>query len=105
MRGTITRECLLSVALCGFAATTFADMLPVPPLLRMQPAATTLSREVGRDLGHNACAHSGAALCYDYRTGRAVFKPARALLPKINGLRGESITLKRQGLYANYSFK
>ena len=101
MRGNITRECLLSAALCGFAATACADALFVPPGLRMQVAATAPLREAGR----NACAQPAANLCYDYRTGRAVFKPARALLPEINGLRGESITIKRHGLYVNYSFK
>ena len=105
MCGTVTRELLLSAALCGFAATACADVLLVPQGLRLQAAATAPLREAAHETGRNACAQSTAKLCYDYRNGRTVFKPALALLPEINGLRRESITFKRHGVSVNYSFK
>jgi hypothetical protein len=44
-------------------------------------------------------------VCYDYKDGRAVFKPARNLMPEIAGMRRESMTLKRDKITLNYSFK
>lgn len=52
-----------------------------------------------------ACSTSGGALCYDYRAGRAVFTPARELMPEISGMRREGLTLKRDKVTFNYSFK
>jgi hypothetical protein len=52
----------------------------------------------------NACSTSASSLCYDYRTGRAVFRPTKHLLPPVPGLKPESITLKRDRLALNYSF-
>lgn len=52
----------------------------------------------------NSCAANSSSLCYDYRTGRAVFKPTKRLLPTVPGLTPESITLKRDRLALNYSF-
>jgi len=52
-----------------------------------------------------SCSTSGGTLCYDYRTGRAVFTPARELMPEINGMRRENLTLKRDKVTFNYSFK
>ena len=44
------------------------------------------------------------SLCYDPRTGRIVYKPARALMPEIPGLRRENISLKRDRITLRYSF-
>lgn len=52
-----------------------------------------------------SCSTSGGALCYDYRTGRAVFTPARELMPAISGMRRENLTLKRDKVTFNYSFR
>ena len=52
-----------------------------------------------------SCTASSNTLCYDYKTGRAVYKPARQLMPEISGMRRESLTLKRDKITFNYSFK
>jgi len=52
-----------------------------------------------------SCSTSGGALCYDYRTGRAVFTPARELMPEIGGMHREGLALKRDKVTFNYSFK
>jgi hypothetical protein len=51
-----------------------------------------------------ACSSSSASLCYDYRTGRAVYRPARKLMPEISGMRRESLTVKRDKVVLHYSF-
>ena len=52
-----------------------------------------------------SCSASSNTLCYDYKSGRAVYKPARQLMPEISGMRRESLTLKRDKITFNYSFK
>ncbi len=52
-----------------------------------------------------SCNASTNMLCYDYKTGRAVYKPTRELMPEISGMRRESLTLKRDKITFNYSFK
>lgn len=73
--------------------------LPVPLAHLTQPKA------VDREPIPGSCSTSGDALCYDYRTGRAVFTPARELMPEIDGMRRENLTLKRDKVTFNYSFK
>jgi len=52
-----------------------------------------------------SCAVSTSMVCYDYRDGKTVFKPSRGLMPEIAGMRRESLTLKRDKITLNYSFK
>lgn len=51
-----------------------------------------------------SCAASSASICYDYRTGRAVYRPAREWMPEINGLKRESLSVKRDKVVLHYSF-
>lgn len=43
-------------------------------------------------------------LCYDASSGRIVYRPARALMPDIPGLRPENISVKRNKIVFRYSF-
>lgn len=52
-----------------------------------------------------SCANAGESLCYDYKNRRAVYRPARKLMPEIAGMKRESLTLKRDKITMNYSFK
>jgi hypothetical protein len=52
-----------------------------------------------------SCNVSASMVCYDYKDGRTVFKPTRKLMPEIAGMRRESMTLKRDKITMNYSFK
>ena len=54
----------------------------------------------------NGCGASGSnAICYDYRSGSAVFKPMRNLLPTIPGLMAQNLAIHRHTLVASYNFK
>jgi hypothetical protein len=44
------------------------------------------------------------SLCYDPNSRRIIYKPARALMPEIPGLRRENISLKRDRITFKYSF-
>ena len=44
------------------------------------------------------------SLCYDPDSRRIIYKPARALMPEIPGLRRENISVKRDRITFKYSF-
>lgn len=64
----------------------------------------TFNSRLEREKIAGSCAASSASLCYDYRTGRAVYRPAREWMPEINGLRRESMSVKRDKVVLQYSF-
>jgi hypothetical protein len=70
---------------------------PLPELL--------LREELERRGPSGACEATTTALCYDLADGRIVYRQARAYMPKIDGLRAESISLRRDKLLFKYSFK
>ena len=79
----------------------YPGVVDIPaPLPQLAPP-----KNLDREPIPGACSTSVGALCYDYRTGRAVFKPARELMPDISGMRRENITLKRDKVTFSYSFK
>lgn len=51
-----------------------------------------------------ACETTTSDFCYDLAGGRVVYRKARAYMPKIDGLRAESISLKRDRILFKYSF-
>lgn len=44
------------------------------------------------------------SLCYDPGTRRIIYKPARALMPDLPGLRRENISVRRDRITFKYSF-
>lgn len=81
-----------------FVAHKGPEWAEAPPVLL--PLAATRDSDLP-----GSCSRDADTLCYDYRQGRVVYKPARKLMPKITGLRRESLTLKRDKITLNYSFK
>ena len=53
----------------------------------------------------NACSQSSGSLCFDYRNGHAVYKPMRTLLPAISGMTPHNLSLRRDKIVAQYTFK
>ena len=52
-----------------------------------------------------ACHDYAAALCYDAMDGRVVYRPARKYMPQFEGLRAESVSLRRDRIVFKYSFR
>ena len=86
---------------------------PVPPakdspyrLHRVDPP-NDMFRDTPRNLEHipNGCAKNGGSLCYDYRTGHAVYRPMRKLLPEIPGMTPQNISIRHHRIVAQYTFK
>lgn len=58
----------------------------------------------GRTLS-GACATNKTDLCYDSRAGRLIYRPSRNWMPEISGLRPEHISVRRDKIIFQYSFK
>jgi hypothetical protein len=90
-----------SVQQSGIVVPFNPGLVDVPaPLTQLVPP-----KNLDREPIPGACSTFGGALCYDDRTGLAVFTPARELMPSISGMRRENLTLKRGKVTFNYSFK
>ncbi|HET7728466.1 MAG TPA: hypothetical protein VFK48_00415 [Usitatibacter sp.] len=64
-----------------------------------------LREELSRRGPGGSCEASASDLCYDLRDARIVYRPARRYMPAIEGLRAESISLRRDRLVLKYSFR
>src|SRR5512134_717722 len=70
---------------------------PMPELL--------LREEQERRGPRGACQHNATDLCYDLADGRIVYRPVRKFMPQMDGLRAESISLRRDKIVFKYSFR
>jgi hypothetical protein len=70
---------------------------PIPELILRQELESRGPR--------GACEHAASDLCYDLADGRVVYRPARAFMPRIEGMRAESLSLRRDRIVVRYSFR
>jgi hypothetical protein len=70
---------------------------PMPELI--------LREELARRGPSGSCEVSATDLCYDLQDARIVYRPARRYMPSIDGLRAESISLRRDRIVFKYSFR
>lgn len=70
---------------------------PMPELL--------LRDEQRRQAASGACEYSARDVCYDLADRRVVYRPARAYMPRLQGLTPESVSLRHDRLIFRYSFK
>ena len=79
----------------------------LPTLTRQAYPAQNIAQDTPKNLDHlpNSCAQNSGSLCYDYRSGRAMYKPMRNLLPGIPGMTPHNLSLHRDKIVAQYTFK
>jgi hypothetical protein len=70
---------------------------PMPELI--------LREELARRGPSGACETAATDLCYDLHDARVVYRPARRYMPTVDGLRAESISLRRDKIVFKYSFR
>jgi hypothetical protein len=70
---------------------------PMPQLLLLD--------ELERRGPRGSCEFSARDLCYDIADARVVYRPARAYMPRINGLTPENVTFRANRIIFKYSFK
>jgi len=70
---------------------------PLPELLMLE--------EQERRGPRGACEHNATSLCYDLADGRIVYRPVRQYMPKFDGLRAESVSLRHNRIVLKYSFR
>lgn len=76
-------------------------------LLHKEHQTQELFRDTSKNIAHvpNGCSQNSGSLCFDYRTGRAVYKPMRKLLPEIPGMTPHNLSIRRDKIVAQYTFK
>ena len=93
-KAAITETLSARAITAPFRAATISepevDLLPPSADPRMESSRSSCSGE--------------RSLCYDPRSGRIVYKPARALMPHVPGLQRENISVKRDRITFRYSF-
>jgi hypothetical protein len=99
-----------SIAAASFVAVTApAPKMVEAPFTASRPRDVVpelmLREELDRRAPQSNCDAGGSDLCYDWRDGRIVYKPARKYMPEMPGLRAESISLRRDRVVLRYSFK
>ncbi len=70
---------------------------PLPQLARLD--------EQERPAPRAACDTSSKDLCYDLADARIIYRPARNYMPAVDGLRPESVSLRRNRVVFKYSFR
>ena len=69
---------------------------PLPELL--------LGEEQDRRAVRGGCEYTAKDVCYDLVDGRITYRGARAYMPKFEGLKPESVSLRRNRISFKYSF-
>src|SRR5260221_6889841 len=86
------------VALVPHNSAPFVNPPAAEPDLDLVPR-----RDPRQDQSNSSCS-SQRALCYDPRSGRILYKPAREFMPELPGLTPEKISVKKDRLILRYSF-
>ena len=60
--------------------------------------------EESRNPLKSACDSNASSLCYDMADRRLVYRPARKLMPQVDGLRAESVSVRKDRIVLKYSF-
>lgn len=78
-----------------------------PYRLRSEDEPQYLAQVPTQNIEHipNACSQHSGSLCFDYRAGRAVYKPMRSLLPPIPGMTPHNFSIRRDKVVVQYTFK
>ena len=105
----------LSIHAKSLAAASAMALTPAPSKSAEAPFVAGRPRDIvpelllREELDHRgpaaSCESSATALCYDLKEARLVYKPARAYMPSLPGLRPESISLRHDRVVLKYSFR
>jgi len=106
----------LSIHAKSLAAASAMAIAPAPPKLAAEAPFVAarprdivpellLREEIDRRAPAGGCDSSATDLCYDLKEARIVYKPARAFMPSVPGLRAESISLRHDRIVLKYSFR
>jgi hypothetical protein len=71
---------------------------PLPQLLLME-------EQERRNVRGGTCEAAAKDLCFDAAEGRIVYRAARNYMPRIDGLRPESVSVRTNRITLKYSFK
>jgi hypothetical protein len=94
-----------SMAAASAQAVAPANAVAASPRKDPLPELLLRAENEQRALGNDGCRPAATDLCYDLRDGRLVYSGARGYMPQIEGLKAESVSLRRDGFVLRYSFR
>jgi hypothetical protein len=105
MESTLKARAIASAA--AAAAVSPPPLTQAAPFLQNRDPFTglLLRDDPQRRVDRGTCQHSTKDLCYDLADRRIVYRPARQYLPRIEGLKAEGVSLRRDKLVVKYSFR
>jgi hypothetical protein len=104
MESTLKSRAIASVAASTSPAKAALSQAPFTQARDPLPEMT-LREEQERRLFRGTCQNAAKDLCYDLADGRIVYRPVRQYMPKVEGLRAESVSLRHDRIILKYSFR
>ena len=87
-------------------AAAAAPGASAPFLQLREPLPQSLLRmDHGRQEPRVGCDQAARDLCYDWNDRRIVYRPARAFMPRIEGMTPESVSVRQDRVTLRYSFR
>jgi hypothetical protein len=109
--GDAARAKAASLPAPSFAASALATLPPhASTALSSEPAHAAFSARLAREerernSSQSRCELSGSTVCYDLAERRVVIVAARGYMPRIEGLKPESMSVRSRGIVLRYSFR
>jgi len=106
--GDVARAKAAALPAPSFAASAMASL--TAHAIGAEPTRAALPSELARDerernSSQSRCELSGSTVCYDLAGRRVVIAAARGYMPRIEGLKPESVSVRSRGIVLRYSFK
>jgi hypothetical protein len=97
----------LSLRTKALASSSVAPKSDAPFTAGRDPLPQLLLEEEQERRGPNGagCEFTARDVCYDLTDGRVVYRGGRALMPRIEGLTPENVSLRHNRLIFKYSFR
>jgi hypothetical protein len=97
---------LKNKALASAAITPADTKIEAPFAYGRDPMPQLLMQEEQERRGpRGACEAAASDLCFDAAERRVVYRPARKLMPQLDGLTAESVSLRANRITFKYSFR
>lgn len=97
----------LSLRTKALASTSVAPKSDAPFAAGRDPFPYIMMQEEQQRRGPQGvgCEFTARDVCYDLADGRVVYRPVREYMPKFDGLKPESVSLRHNRIVFKYSFK
>jgi hypothetical protein len=94
-----------SKSMAAASAQAVSAPTPVPVGKDHLPELLLRAENDERSLAAAGCRSAASDLCYDLKEGRLTYSGARQYMPRLEGFKAESVSLRHDGFVLRYSFR